>query len=56
VGSARKSAPAKERMMNERCSICGISILRDPITGWDQGHNAQPVRMAAVAMAAMKLS
>lgn len=25
------------------CSICGIPIKPDPISGWDEGHNAQPI-------------
>ena len=25
------------------CSICGLPIEAHPISGWDQGNNAQPV-------------
>jgi len=25
------------------CSICGDQIQKDPISGWDGGHNAEPV-------------
>ena len=25
------------------CSICSSEIEKNPITGWDQGHNADPV-------------
>ena len=25
------------------CSICGEKILKDPISGWDEGNNAEPV-------------
>jgi len=26
-----------------RCSICGKEIIPHPISGWDQGNNAEPV-------------
>lgn len=26
-----------------KCCICEREIEREPITGWDQGHNAEPV-------------
>lgn len=26
-----------------KCSICDDPIRKNPVTGWDQGHNAQPV-------------
>lgn len=26
-----------------KCSICSNKIIPDPISGWDQGHNAEPV-------------
>jgi len=25
------------------CSICGLVIKPHPVSGWDKGHNAQPV-------------
>ena len=25
------------------CSICGHSIIAHPISGWDEGNNAEPV-------------
>tara|TARA_A100001388_G_scaffold152061_1_gene113001 strand:+ start:271 stop:468 length:198 start_codon:yes stop_codon:yes gene_type:complete len=25
------------------CSICGNKITKDPMSGWDGGHNAEPV-------------
>jgi hypothetical protein len=27
-----------------RCCICGEKIDVEPITKWDQGHNASPIR------------
>ena len=26
-----------------KCSICGQEIIPNPITGWAEGNNAQPV-------------
>lgn len=26
-----------------KCSICGKEIQKDPMTGWEEGNNAQPV-------------
>jgi len=26
-----------------KCSICGENIKVHPLSGWDQGHNAQPI-------------
>ena len=28
----------------KKCDICGGPILPNPISGWDLGHNAEPVR------------
>jgi hypothetical protein len=25
-----------------KCSICGSTIKKDPLSGWDGGHNAEP--------------
>ncbi|QDP61217.1 MAG: hypothetical protein GOVbin2729_43 [Prokaryotic dsDNA virus sp.] len=34
----------KERMGTEmKCSVCSSEIERNPLTGWDLGHNAEPV-------------
>ena len=27
-----------------KCVICSGEIQKDPITGWDLGHNAEPVK------------
>ena len=27
----------------KKCSICGDDILPEPISGWDEGHNAEPI-------------
>ena len=26
-----------------KCSVCGSTIKKDPVSGWDGGHNAHPV-------------
>ena len=26
-----------------KCSICGLEIKKHPITGWDEGNNAEPL-------------
>ena len=26
-----------------KCSVCGSTIKKDPVSGWDGGHNAYPV-------------
>ena len=26
-----------------KCDLCGHPIMPDPISGWDQGHNAWPL-------------
>tara|TARA_B100000965_G_scaffold366622_1_gene351947 strand:- start:288 stop:479 length:192 start_codon:yes stop_codon:yes gene_type:complete len=28
---------------NMNCSICENPITKDPISGWDGGHNSEPV-------------
>jgi len=27
----------------KKCSICGDDILPELISGWDKGHNAEPI-------------
>ena len=34
----------REGVDMKKCDICGGPILPDPISGWDLGHNAEPVR------------
>ena len=30
-------------MKKQKCSICRGEIYPEPISGWDKGHNAEPI-------------
>ena len=32
-----------KEMAHMKCSVCGSTIKKDPVSGWDGGHNAYPV-------------
>ena len=43
-GLRRLNVNSSREQIMKKCDICGGPILPDPITGWDLGHNAEPVR------------
>ena len=34
-----------KEMAHMICSVCGSTIKKDPVSGWDGGHNAYPVNV-----------
>ena len=43
VNSLCYSINNNKEMAHMKCSVCGTTIKKDPVSGWDGGHNAHPV-------------